>query len=176
MNWADFIILLIAVVFAFQGWQRGFIIELGGFIALVLAALAAFYYPGTLDTFMRDIFNLSDASAHVAGMVAFAILVYIVLMLLSAVLSRFAKLPVLDLADSIGGAFVGVAKALVGVWVVLYFVLFLPLAPELRGDLQRSGFVALISQADAPVDAFVNSTMPWFMRPVAKPLFDRHKL
>jgi hypothetical protein len=42
--------------------------------------------------------------------------------------------------------------------------------------LQRSGFVALISQADAPVDNAVRSTLPWYMQPMTKPLFDRHKL
>jgi hypothetical protein len=59
---------------------------------------------------------------------------------------------------------------------VLYFVLFMPLATDVRGDLKRSGFVALISQADKPVDDIVKSTIPWFMRPMTQPLFDRHKL
>ena len=89
---------------------------------------------------------------------------------------RFAKLPVFNLIDAIAGAFVGVIKAMVGVWVVLYFVLFLPLSTDVRGDLKRSGFVALISQADAPVDNAVRTTFPWYMQPMTKPLFDRHKL
>jgi uncharacterized membrane protein required for colicin V production len=176
IGWPDLIIIVIAIIFAIQGWGRGFVLELGGFIALVAAVLAAFAYPGIFDGFVRDLFNLSEGSAHIAGMVVFGVVVYVVLMVLSAVLVRFAKLPVFNLIDAIGGAFVGVIKAIVGIWVVLYFVLFLPLAPEVRGDLQRSGFIALISQADAPVDDAVRNTMPWYARPMAKPLFDRHKL
>jgi membrane protein required for colicin V production len=176
IGWPDLIILVIAVIFAIQGWRRGFVIELGGFIALVAAVAAAFSYPGIFDGFIRDLFNLSEGSAHIAGMVFFGVLVYVVLAVLSAVLVRFAKLPVFNLIDAIAGAFVGVIKAMVGVWVVLYFVLFLPLSRDVRGDLQRSGFVALISQADAPVDNAVRSTLPWYMQPMTKPLFDRHKL
>jgi membrane protein required for colicin V production len=176
ITWPDFVILAIAVVFAVQGWRRGFVLEIGGFIALAAAIGGAILYPGIFDPFTRDLFNITEGSAHIVGMVAFALLVYIVFMVLSEVLSRFAKLPIFNIIDGVGGAGVGVVKALVGVWIVLYFVLFLPLTTDVRGDLHRSGFVALISQADAPMDTLVQSTMPWFMRPLTKPIFDRHKL
>lgn len=176
ITWPDFLILIIAIIFAIQGWRRGFVTELGGFIALVAAVAAAFAYPGIFDGFMRDLFNLSEGSAHIAGMVVFGVLVYIVLMVLSMVLARFAKLPIFNTIDAVGGAAVGIVKAFVGVWVVLYFVLFLPLSSDVRGDLKRSGFVALMSEADAPVDNAVQSTLPWYMRPMTKPLFDRHRV
>ncbi len=176
ISWPDLIILAIAIIFAVQGWRRGFVMEIGGFLALVAAIGAAILYPGIFDGFTRDVFNISVGSAHIVGMIAFALLVYVVLMVFSAVLSRFAKLPIFNVIDAVGGALVGVLKAIVGVWVVLYFVLFMPLATDVRGDLHRSGFVALISQADAPMDDIVRASMPWFMRPLTKPIFDRHKL
>lgn len=176
ISWPDLVIILIAIIFAVKGWRRGFILEIGGFIALVAAVGAAIGYPGIFDAFTRDLFNISEGSAHIVGMLAFAILVYVTLMVLSAVLSRFAKLPVFNVVDAVGGAAVGVVKSVVGVWIVLYFVLFMPLATDVRGDLKRSGFVALISQADKPVDDVVKSNIPWFMRPMTQPLFDRHKL
>ncbi len=176
ISWPDLVIIVIAIIFAIKGWRRGFILEIGGFIALAAAIGAAIGYPGIFDGFTRDLFNISEGSAHIVGMLVFALLVYVTLMMLSAVLARFAKLPVLNIADAIGGAAVGVVKSIVGIWIVLYFVLFMPLATDVRGDLKRSGFVALISQADKPVDDIVKSTIPWFMRPMTQPLFDRHKL
>ena len=166
---------MIAILFAVKGWRRGFILEIGGFIALVAAVAAAINYPGIFDSFTRDLFNISEGSAHIVGMLVFALLVYVTLMMLSAVLARFAKLPVFNVVDAVGGAAVGVVKAFVGVWIVLYFVLFMPLATDVRGDLKRSGFVALITQADKPVDDVGEEHIPWFMRPMTQPLFDRHR-
>lgn len=176
MTWPDVVILFIALLFALKGWKRGFVAEIGGFIALAASIWAALHYPGTLDPLMSDFFHLGDGSAHVAGMVTFAIIVYVALLVISGVLSRIAKLPVIGLGNGAGGAAVGVIKALVGVWAVLYVVLFFPLNRDLRGDLHRSSLVALVTQQNPQIDGFVKGTMPWFVRPLVTPLFDRHRV
>jgi len=176
MTWPDLVIGAVALLFALKGWKRGFVAEIGGFIALACALWAAFAYPGTLDPFVREYLHLGEGSAHVVGMAIFAIGVYVVLMLLSAALSRVAKLPVIGLGNALGGAAIGLCKAALGIWLVLYVALFFPLTPDLRHDLHQSELVAYITQDNGRIDAAIKGTLPWFVRPFAQPFFSRHRV
>ncbi|HEV2738940.1 MAG TPA: CvpA family protein [Candidatus Elarobacter sp.] len=176
MTWPDLVIGFIALLFALKGWKRGFVAEIGGFIALAVAIWAAIHYPGTFDAFFRDMVHLGEGSAHVVGMVVFALMVYVALMVISSVLSRIAKLPIIGLGNGLGGAFVGVAKSLVGVWVVLYVLLFFPLTRDIRTDFHNSATVAFVTQRNPQIDEFFRGTMPWFVRPMVAPLFARHRV
>jgi len=176
VTWPDLVIGAIALIFALKGYKRGFVAEIGGFIALAAAIWAALRYPGTLDDFAKTTLHVGEGSAHVVGMIAFAMAVYIALLLISMALSRIAKLPVIGVGNGLGGAAVGVAKAVVGVWIVLYVLLFFPLTPDLRDDLHRSQLVAAVTSENGMVDGIVRGSMPWFVRPLVKPIFDRHRV
>jgi uncharacterized membrane protein required for colicin V production len=174
VTWPDLVIIAIAVLFALKGWKRGFVAEIGGFIALAAAIWAALVYPGTLDGPIEQLTHLGAGSAHVIGMVAFALIVYVALMVVSSVLSRVARLPVIGIGNSAGGAVIGVVKALLGAWAVIYVALFFPLTKDLRTDLHRSPLVAFVSQDNGRIDAYMRGTMPWWVRPLVMPLFARH--
>jgi uncharacterized membrane protein required for colicin V production len=176
MTWPDLVIGFIALLFALKGWKRGFVAEIGGFIALAAAIWAAIHYPGTFDAFFRDTVHLGEGSAHVVGMIVFALVVYVALMVISSVLSRIAKLPVIGLGNGLGGALIGIAKALVGVWVVLYVLLFFPLTRDIRTDLHKSAAVAFVTSENPQIDGMLQGTMPWFVRPLVAPLFARHRV
>jgi uncharacterized membrane protein required for colicin V production len=176
ITWPDLVIGGIALLFALKGWKRGFVSEIGGFIALAAAVWAALRYPGTFDADAAKYVHLGDGSAHVVGMIAFAAIVYVALLVISMVLARFAKLPVIGLGNAIGGSAVGIAKALVGVWIVLYVLLFFPLPTDLRGDLHRSSLVGAVTAPNEQVDTVVRGTMPWFVRPLVAPFFARHRV
>ncbi|HYW53667.1 MAG TPA: CvpA family protein [Dongiaceae bacterium] len=176
MTWPDLVIGGIALIFGLKGWKRGFVGEIGGFIALAVAIWAGLHYPGTLDGVMHDYFHINPGSAHIAGMVAFAVLVYVVLLVIAAVLGRIAKLPVIGLGNSLGGAAVGIAKVLIGAWAVLFVALFFPLSNDLRGDLRRSTPVALVTSENAQIDDAVKNTMPGFVRPFVEPFFVHHRV
>ena len=118
MTWPDLVISAIALLFALKGWKRGFVAEIGGFIALAAAIWAALDYPGTFDSTIATTSTSAKARAHVIGMVVFALIVYVALMVISAVLSRIARLPVIGIGNGAGGAVVGVVKALLGMWAV----------------------------------------------------------
>ena len=175
MTWPDVVILGIALVFAFKGFKKGFVSELAGAVALFIAIIAAFRYGGTWDGIAASLTGLGPGSAHVIAMVAFAILVYAIVMLIAWGLGRIARLPVLGIGNSIAGAIVGAGKAVVGAWAVLYVLLFFPLSGDLRADLHRSQVVQLVTQPNAEVDAAFKGLLPWFIKPLMAPIFAHHK-
>jgi uncharacterized membrane protein required for colicin V production len=176
VTWPDLVIGGIALLFALKGWKRGFVAEIGGAIALAAAIWAALRYPGSFDLWLVRTLHLGEGSAHVVGMIAFAVIVYTSLMVLSSALSRIAKLPLIGVGNAAGGAAVGIAKALVGAWIVLYVILFFPLTHDLRADLRQSQLVAVVTGPNAQIDRFVRNTMPLFIRPLVEPVFAMHRL
>jgi uncharacterized membrane protein required for colicin V production len=174
--WPDLIIGGITLWFAFMGFRKGFVSEIAGAVAVFVAILAAFRYAGSLDGTVTAFTGLKHGSAHALGLLIFAIVAYAIVMFVSWLLGRIAKLPVVGIANGAAGAIVGAGKALFGVFVVLYAVLFFPLPNDLRGDLHRSALVALVTQPDAAVDAAIEGLMPWFLRPLVSPFFIQHHL
>ena len=176
LTWPDIAIAGIALIFALKGWKRGFVAELAGAVALAIAVIAAIWYPGTLDDLAATLTHAGTGSAHVIGMVIFAVAVYLGVIALSWLLGRIAKLPVIGLGNAVGGAIVGVGKALFGAWAVLYVALFFPLTADLRKDLHHSTLVVVVTQPNEQVDGVLRGTMPWFVRPFVGPIFAHHRV
>jgi uncharacterized membrane protein required for colicin V production len=174
--WPDLIIGGITIWFAFMGFKKGFVAEIAGIVAVVVAVVAAFRYGGSLDGIVTGFTGLTNGSAHALGVVLFAIGAYIVVKLIAWLLGRIARLPVIGLVNGAAGAAIGAFKALFATFVVLYVALFLPLPPDLRSDLHRSALVGLVTQPDRAIDDAIHGLMPWFLQPLAEPLFDQHHL
>ena len=174
LAWPDLIIGGITIFFAVRGFQKGFVSELAGAVAVFVAIVAAFRYPGSFDGMVTALTGLTQGSAHAVGILMFAIIAYAVVMLVAYLLGRIAKLPVVGVVNGIAGALIGGCKALFGAFVVLYVLLFFPIPNDLRKDLHRSSLVALVTAPDGAVDDAVRSLMPWFIRPIVGPIIDRH--
>jgi uncharacterized membrane protein required for colicin V production len=174
LAWPDLIIGGITVFFAVRGFQKGFVSELAGAVAVFVAIIAAFRYNGSLDETVTRFTGLTQGSAHAVGLLIFAIIAYAIVMLIAWLLGRVAKLPLLGIVNGVAGAFLGACKALFGAFLVLYVVLFFPLPRDLQHDLHRSALVSLVTQPDRAVDDAVEGLMPWFVRPLLAPFFIRH--
>jgi uncharacterized membrane protein required for colicin V production len=173
-GWPDLVIGGIVLFFAWKGFRNGFVSELAGPFAIILAVVAAFRYPGSLDDDVTRYTHLGPGSAHAVGTIVFAILVYVVVSMIAWVLDRIASLPGIGIVNSAAGALIGGAKALLGAWAVLYLTLFFPLTPDLRRDLHRSPLVQLVTAPDAALDAGSYALLPQFIRPLLDPFYTRH--
>lgn len=176
MTWADVVIAAFALIAALRGWKRGFVSELGGFVALALGLWAGYRYDGSFDVQIAGLTHLGPGSAHVVGMALTAFLVYAVLLLASLLLGRVAKLPVLGTGNALAGAALGIVKAALVVWAVVYVALFFPLTPDLRADLHRSPLVEAVTLPNGTLDGAIERQMPWFIRPLVGPLFAHHRV
>jgi membrane protein required for colicin V production len=176
MAWPDLAIGFIVALGVWQGWRRGLISELTGTVAFAAAVAAAFLYPGMWDGFAQTLTHLGAGSAHVVAMLAYAAVAYAVVLAIGSALGAVAKLPIIGTLNRALGGIVGLVKAIVFVWVVLYVALFFPLSPDLRGDLHNSRLVALFEEPNASLDATVSASLPWFLRPYSDSIFARHRV
>lgn len=174
--WPDILIGAILLIAALKGYKRGFIMELAGAIALAAALIAPWFYNGAFDETLRRTVHLNAGTAHVLAMVLVGIAAYLAVMLIARVLGAVAKLPVLGFGNALAGAGIGLLKAAVGLWLVLYIALFFPLSPQFRTDLHDSKLVGAIAEFNQRVDGALISTLPAFARGLAAPLFERHRV
>ncbi len=174
--WPDIVIGFIALVATLKGYSRGFISELSGALALFAAVIVPFWYNGMFDSGVMKFVHVGPGSAHVVGICLMGFATYVAVMLLAWILNRFARMPFVGLSNSVAGASIGLLKAGAFLWALLYVGLLFPLTPDLRGDLHHSHLVLLLTQPDERIDAAVSATLPWFVRPVFRPIFERHRV
>ena len=174
--WPDVVIAAILLIGALKGFKRGLISEIGGFIAIVLAFWSALHYNGAFDAAAQSVTKATPGSAHVIGMIAFGIAIYLILVALSIALGTFAKLPILGVANNVLGVPVGILKAAVLVWAIIYVALFFPLSSDVRHDLAQSTLVHVATTPNATIDDAVVSTMPWFARPFVQGFLKSHRV
>ena len=176
MAWPDILIAAIVLIAALKGFKRGFVLELAGAIAIVLALTTPWFYNGAFDQTLVSATHLGPGSAHVVAMFIVGIATYVGVLIIAQVLSAIAKLPILGFGNALAGGAVGLLKGAVGVWFILYVALFFPLSHDIRTDLHRSMLVSIITMPNEYVDHAIISTLPWFAHPLTDPLFARHQV
>ena len=174
MSWPDLVIGALFLLITVKGLRRGFVKELAGAVALFFALVTPWFYNGSLDNAIDRIAHVGPGSAHVIGMFLTGIATYVILLALSFVLDKVARLPILGIGNSILGGVVGFAKAAIFCWLVLYIALFFSLTPDIRAALHQSKTVAALTQWNDAIDTDVKKTIPWFARPFVNPFFWRH--
>ena len=174
IGWPDLLIMIIAVVGAVRGFRNGFVRELSGVIAVALALIAPWFYNGSMDEWIAAITHLGAGSAHVIGMFLTAGLTYGIVLMLAWALDRIAHLPVIGTLNAVFGAGIGVIKAAILCWVLLYVALFFPLSSDLRADLHRSPLVGNLTAPNQRVDDTLLNLFPWFAKPFVSTYFKRH--
>ncbi|HVN70286.1 MAG TPA: CvpA family protein [Candidatus Binatia bacterium] len=174
--WPDVVIVIVLGIATFKGWSRGFVQELGGAVAVTAALVTPWFYNGAADSQIQHFTGVGPGSAHVIGMFGTGLLTYVVLLLAARAFDRVARLPLLGLGNSLGGAFIGFAKGAILLWLVLFISLFFPLSRDIRESLHQAYLPQYLVAYDAPLDAALLSTVPWYARPFVMPYFKRHHL
>ena len=176
MSWPDILIAAILLIAALKGFKRGFILELSGAVALLLSLITPWFYNGFLDAPLQAALHVGAGAARVIALFAVGLGTYVAVLLIARLLNVVAKLPVIGLGNAVAGGAVGLFKAAIFVWLLLYVALFFPLSPDIRAGLHRSVLAQIFTRSDAGIDDRISATLPWFARPWLRPLFDRHRV
>lgn len=174
--WPDIVVAIVALLGAIKGYSRGFVSEVAGVFAILFGLMAPWWYRGAADATIESTLHLAPGIAHIVGMILSGLAVYVIVMAGAWVLDRFAKLPLISLANSLGGLVAGLIKSAVLLWFVLFIALFFPLTPGLRSDLHRSQLVGYLTAPNIFIDGALAAVTPPPARRVVAPYFARHRV
>ncbi len=124
----DLVVIGLFVLLIGRGLWLGLLRQVTGLLALYLAFFAAGQYHDRIFPFLRDI-SANPKVIFLASYVLLFLATYVAVMLLGKCLSFVLKLTITSWFDSLLGAFVGFAKAVILV-VILHVILGTVLAPE----------------------------------------------
>jgi membrane protein required for colicin V production len=147
MTWYDLIVVLVIALFALHGLRRGLVGELLGLASFLVGLYLAFRFDGVLGARLaRLVTELSPTAARIVAFVVILVLVEVAAGFLTRSLDRVvARIPVVSALNQAGGVLVGVAIALLGVWLVTGALLLLPTTVvPFSGAVHRSATAHLL--------------------------------
>ena len=122
MNYIDLLLLLPIIWFVYQGFRKGFVIELASLLALVLGIYAALYFSGYVATVLVDHLNMGPRYVPVVSFIITFIVVVFLVYAVGKLLEKLINLVALGFLNKIAGAVFGLLKGAVLISVVLMII------------------------------------------------------
>ena len=122
MNLLDLIILIPVVWLCIRGFSKGLIIELASLIGLVLGILAAHYYSGYVENFIKDYFTINQHTLRVISYILIVLAVLLVVYLIGKALEGVINLVAMGWLNKLLGAIIGLAKGVVLVGIIFFVI------------------------------------------------------
>jgi membrane protein required for colicin V production len=122
MNFFDFIILAIVLLFTILGFRKGFIISLATFAALLLGIWAAVHFSGRLDAVLLQYLKPSATWLPILSFSLMFLLVVGIVLLVAKGIEKVVSVIGLGLLNRIGGAILGLVKGVILVSLLIYLI------------------------------------------------------
>lgn len=119
MNYIDIIFLVPIVWFTYQGFKRGFIIELSSLVALILGIYAALYFSGYAAEFLMDNLNMGPKYVPVLSFIVTFIVIVFLVYSVGKILEKIIDMVALGFLNKLAGGVFGLLKGVVLISVVL---------------------------------------------------------
>ena len=146
------IVLIIFLIFAIRGCQKGFLQMLFSLIAvIVLIALAVWLAPQVTE-FLAQSTNLAEGpGARLLVILISGIAAFIIVLIISKILKLANKIPVLGKINRFFGLLAGLLEALILIWVIMAGIHFWAvLNPDaaILNVIGDSGFLTWLYEGD----------------------------
>jgi len=101
MNIIDIVLLIVFAWFAYQGFKKGFVIELASLVALILGIYAAIYFSSYAEYFLVNSLNMDNDYIPVTSFVITFIVVVIVVYALGRILEKLINMVALGFLNKL---------------------------------------------------------------------------
>ncbi len=122
INLLDIIILIPLLLFGWQGYRKGFIIEVATLAALLLGIYFALYFSDFAATLLTKYFTIDEKYLAAVSFVVTFIVVVVVVILVGKIVQKFINLLLLGFLNKAAGAVFGVLKGALLVSVLLVII------------------------------------------------------
>ncbi len=122
VNLLDILILIPLLLWARQGYNKGFIISIASFAALVLGLYFAFFFSDYTALKLTEYFNIDQKYLAIISFVVTFVIVVLVVVITGNILDRFIDVLMLGFLNKIAGLVFGILKGALYL-SILFFVL-----------------------------------------------------
>ena len=122
MNYIDFILLIPLLYGAFRGISRGFIVEVGALVALLLGVYLALRWSLHLEGVLQEYIAVPESYAYYIAFAIIFLVVVIAIHLLGKLLTRIANIIALGLLNRLLGLLFGILKITVVLCAILFII------------------------------------------------------
>jgi len=122
INLLDLILLIPLLLFAFQGYKKGIIIEVATLVALVLGIYAALFFSDVTANLLTNSFNIDKEYLNIIAFIATFIGVLILVLLLGKVLEKVVNLLLLGFVNKLAGAIFGILKGALLLSILIFLI------------------------------------------------------
>lgn len=122
LNYIDYIILVILVLFMIQGYRKGIIISLASIAALVLGIYIAVHFSNYLDATLMEHLKPSRKWLPILSFSITFILVVIVVILVAKLAEKLVDVVGMGFFNHLGGAVLGLVKGVVLVSILVFIL------------------------------------------------------
>ena len=113
MNFIDFIIILVIVLFAIQGFRKGLIYEIASLTGLILGIYASFHFSGYIEGYLMEYINIPEKYSAVTAFILIFIVVILLVHLIGKIIEQVVNIIALGLLNKLTGSVFGILKAII---------------------------------------------------------------
>ena len=165
MNWVDFVIILIILLFAFEGLRQGFFLQVFNILGFLTALVLSLTFYGSVASFLDKLFHLPKIAVNPIGFLIiwlFSESFFFVLFgkLFKKFLTHFGDL----LVNKYFGFIPALANASLFLAFLLLFVVSLPIRPDIKRDVYDSKIGSILVSGATVLEKPLNNVFG----PIAK--------
>jgi len=138
MNYIDYIIVAVVVIFTVRGLFRGFFYEVLGFISLIVALILATKFTSNVAEFVDKLFDIPASVITLIGFLLIFIGVTLGLQILTHYLHKVVQYSFLSWLEKLAGATVGFLKGAIIMSLLLLLISILPFGSYIVPDQDKS--------------------------------------
>lgn len=122
INILDIIIIIPLLLFAWQGYKKGFIIEVATLAALILGLYFSFYFSDYAARLLNEYFTIDEKYIAALSFIVTFIVVVIAISAIGKVLQKFIDIILLGFLNKAAGAIFGIIKGALLLSILLLII------------------------------------------------------
>ena len=156
INFLDIIIIIPLLLFAWQGYKKGFIIEVATLAALLLGLFFAFYFSDYAASLLNEHFNIDEKYIAALSFIITFIAVVIAIIAIGKILQKLIDIILLGFLNKAAGAIFGIIKGALILSILLLIINYFDANQKLIKDEYKEGSVFY-----QPVASFAPQLYDW---------------
>lgn len=122
VNFLDIIIIIPLLLFAWQGYKKGFIIEVATLAALILGLFFAFYFSDYAANLLNEYFTIDEKYIAALSFIVTFIVVVIAIIAIGKILQKLIDIILLGFLNRAAGAVFGIIKGALILSILLLII------------------------------------------------------